>query len=181
MTPQDLRRLFASVREGQVDLEAAVQEVAACLKALPFEDLGFARVDHHREWRQGFPEVVFGPGKTPEQVAAIADRLVQRGQTLLVTRTTAEAFEAVRAAVPDAQCPCRGPRHHRAPAVASGTGLGRDRSSPPPAPPTSPVAEEAALTAEVMGNRVDRLYDVGVAGLHRLLDVQGPPAAARPC
>ena len=135
-----------------------------------FDDLGFARVDIDRERRQGFPEVILGVGKTPAQIAAIAERLVARGQALLVTRATREAFDAVRAAVPDAAF------HEIARAITFKQG------DIPPGKGTVliacagtsdlPVAEEAAVTAELMGNTIDRLYDVGVAGLHRLLHEQ---------
>jgi hypothetical protein len=177
MTPHELRLLLAEVRDGRLDVESAVGRVTASLRDLPYEDLEFAKVDHHRELRQGFPEVVFGPGKTPEQVAAIAERLVRRGQTLLVTRTSADAYAAVKAVVPDAQW-------HEVPRLI----LRRGAPAPPgtglvavAAAGTSDlaVAEEAALTADVMGNVVDRIYDVGVAGLHRLLDARDRLAAAR--
>jgi NCAIR mutase (PurE)-related protein len=135
-----------------------------------FDDLGFARVDIDRERRQGFPEVILGVGKTPAQIAAIAERLVARGQALLVTRATREAFEEVRVAVPDAAF------HETARAITLKLG------DIPPGKGTVliacagtsdlPVAEEAAVTAELMGNTIDRLYDVGVAGLHRLLHEQ---------
>jgi NCAIR mutase (PurE)-related protein len=135
-----------------------------------FDDLGFARVDLDRQRRNGFPEVILGIGKTPAQIAAIAERLVSRGQALLVTRTSREAFEAVRAVVPDAAF------HEDARAITLKQG------NIPPGKGTVlivcagtsdlPVAEEAAVTAELMGNTVDRLYDVGVAGIHRLLREQ---------
>jgi hypothetical protein len=177
MTPHELRQLLASVRRGRLDVDAAVGQITESLRNLPYEDLGFARVDHHRELRQGFPEVIYGPGKTPDQVAAIAERLVRRGQTLLVTRSAPEVYDAVRAVVPDADW-------HALPRI-----ILRRGAPPPPgsgviavaAAGTSdlPVAEEAAITAEVMGNTVDRIYDVGVAGLHRLLDARDRLAAAR--
>ena len=142
----------------------------------PFEDLGFARVDHHRAVRQGFPEVVFGQAKTPEQIAAIAQAIVRRGHALLVTRTTPEAFAAVRAVVPDAAF------HPQARIIERRQGIERGKGTVlVAAAGTSdlPVAEEAAITAEVMGNDVDRLYDVGVAGLHRLLAERARIDAAR--
>lgn len=178
MTPHDLRVLLADVHAGRIDPEAASQRIAASLRDLPYEDLGFARVDHHRAWRQGFPEVVFGLGKTPDQIAEIARRIVDRDHTLLVTRATEAAFAAVRTVVPDAEW-------HPVSRIV----LRRSASPPPPgtgpivvaAAGTSdlPVAEEAAVTAEVMGNVVDRVYDVGVAGLHRLLGARDRLAAAR--
>ena len=102
MNPSELQRLIEGVRAGNVEPVQASDQILAAMRAAPFEDLGFARVDTHREWRQGFPEVVLGIGKTPAQVAAIAERIVARGQTLLVTRAEPDSFEAVRAVVPGA-------------------------------------------------------------------------------
>ena len=163
----ELRDLLERVRSGGTTLEAAHDRLLQYLRQAPFEDLGFARVDHHRGVRQGFPEVIFGPGKTPQQIAAVAARLVKAGQALLVTRTDASAFAAVAAEIPDAAFN---------PVARTIT---RPISNTPPGKGTIllaaagtadlPVAEEAAICAEVMGNDVDRLYDVGVAGLHRLL------------
>jgi NCAIR mutase (PurE)-related protein len=161
-----LRALFEAVRDGRLDPADAERQAQSLAELAAVEHLGFARVDHHRAVRQGFPEVVFGPGKTPEQVARIAAAIVARGHSLLVTRTDATAYAAVRTTVPDAVF------HAEARIIAR-------RGDAPPgqgvivvaAAGTSdlPVAEEAAISAEVMGNDVDRLYDVGVAGLHRLL------------
>jgi hypothetical protein len=166
MDPRDLDTLLRAVREGQVSPEQAAER----LKTLPYESLGFATVDHHRALRRGFGEVVFGAGKTPDQVAAIVERIASRGQNVLVTRATPEVFQKVAAAAPAG----RANYHESARAVAV--------VQTPPAPldgrvavvcaGTSdvPVAEEAAITAEFHGAVVDRIYDVGVAGLHRLLD-----------
>jgi NCAIR mutase (PurE)-related protein len=167
MTPAELAALLEAVRAGSVTPETAQQRVLQFLRQAPFEDLGFARVDHHRAIRKGFPEVVFGQGKTPEQIAEIAERLAARGRTVLVTRTDRAAYEAVARRLPEATF------HELARLIA----WRRDDAAPGrgtilvAAAGTSdlPVAEEAAITAEVLGNRVDRLYDVGVAGLHRLL------------
>ncbi len=136
------------------------------LRTLPFEDLGFARIDHHRALREGFPEVILGLGKTPEQVAAIAGRILEQSERLLVTRATPEQYGALAAVAPDAiyHGECRAiivervilPRNPGIAVLCAGTA-------------DLPVAEEAALTADLMGNQVVRLYDVGVAGLHRLL------------
>jgi pyridinium-3,5-biscarboxylic acid mononucleotide synthase len=164
MDPRDLTALLAAVRDGRLSPEQAAER----LKSLPYEDLGFAKVDHHRALRRGFPEVVFGAGKSPEQVVAIAEKIVGRGQNLLVTRTTPEVHALLAARHPAARW------HEAAHAVSIVT-------APTPALPgrvavvcagTSdvPVAEEAAVTAEFHGAEVDRIYDVGVAGLHRLLD-----------
>jgi NCAIR mutase (PurE)-related protein len=167
MTSLELQTLLDSVRAGTVDPAAASSRIAAALRAAPFEDLGFARVDTHREIRQGFPEVILGLGKTPEQIAAIAASIVARGRPLLVTRAQPAAFEAVREVAPEA-------RYHgdaRAITLAHGE-VPRGRGTIVIAcAGTSDlqVAEEAAVTAEIMGNAIDRLYDVGVAGLHRIL------------
>jgi NCAIR mutase (PurE)-related protein len=138
------------------------------LKTLPFEDLGFAKVDHHRALRRGFPEAVFGAGKTPEQIAAIVARIVSVGQNALVTRTDTAVHELVRSRHADARYHAAArcltvtvraaqPLPGRVAIVCAGTS-------------DVPVAEEAAVTAEFHGATTDRVYDVGVAGLHRLLE-----------
>ena len=177
MNAAELRALLEQVKNGEIDAIDAERRVLDALRARPFEDLGFARVDHHRALRQGFPEVVLGLGKTPAQIAAIASEIVGRGSTLLVTRATEAAFEAVRVVVPAATyysdasiialrqkdiTPGRG----LVLIVAAGTS-------------DLPVAEEAARTAELMGNDTERLYDVGVAGIHRLLNARERLDAAR--
>jgi NCAIR mutase (PurE)-related protein len=177
MNRQQLRALLEAVGAGDVTPEAAQEQLLQVLRQKPYEDLGFARVDHHRNSRQGFPEVVFGQGKTPSQVAAIARRLVDAGHSLLVTRTSPEAFDAVRADVPEARF------HDLARCITLervSTPRGRGTILVAAAGTADlPVAEEAAITAETMGNAVDRLYDVGVAGLHRLLSEQARLGAAR--
>jgi NCAIR mutase (PurE)-related protein len=177
MTETELHRLLTAVRHGQVEPEAAASTITAAIRTAPFEDLGFARVDTHRAWRQGFPEVVLGLGKTPDQIAAIAERIVAGGQTLLVTRATPAAYAAVRDRVPAAI------HHELARAISHKQG------EVPPGRGTVlvacagtsdlPVAEEAAVTAELMGNTVDRLNDVGVAGIHRLFREQSRLYQAR--
>ena len=172
-----LKDLLDGVESGAVDTASALHQLVAAFQAQPFEDLGFARVDHHRAIRQGFPEVILGLGKTPEQIAAIAQAIVGRGSTLLVTRATPAAFDAVRATVPAAT-------YH---AAASLITLRQQDVEPGKgtiviaAAGTAdlPVAEEAAITAELMGNGIERIYDVGVAGLHRLLGERARLAAAR--
>lgn len=139
----------------------------ARLSCLPYEDLGFAKPDFHRALRRGFPEVIFGQGKTPEQVASIAERLAAANGKLLITRATPECFAAVQARLPDTVYS----------PLAKAITLNRN---PAPGRPgvmvlsagtaDVPVAEEAALTAELMGSQVERAYDVGVAGIHRVLD-----------
>src|SRR6266446_1490871 len=164
---KQLQDLLDQVARGQLDPAAACERLLQAFRASPFQDLGFARIDHHRSVRQGFPEVVLGLGKTPAQVAAIAAEIVRRGSTLLVTRATEQMYAAVVAIVPQATYLVDArlisfrqrdlvPGKGRILVVAAGTS---DMS----------VAEEAACSAEVMGNDVDRLYDVGVAGIHRLL------------
>jgi NCAIR mutase (PurE)-related protein len=165
MDRERLREILESVERGELTAHAASER----LRTLAFEDLGFAKIDHHRSLRRGFPEVIFGPGKTPSQIAAIAARLAETGQVVLVTKTTEEAYRAVAEKHPDARW------HEEASAIT----VGGDRSGQTGKGKASilsagtsdiPVAEEAALTAELMGAEVERLYDVGVAGLHRLLE-----------
>ena len=177
MNPDELQDLLQRLQRGEAPIEAVHAELMDRLRAQPFEDLGFARVDHDRAARKGFPEVIFGQGKTPAQVAAIAGRIVGHGHTLLVTRTTPDAFEAVRAAIPDAVF------HEQARIIERRSGeIPRGAGTILVAVAGTsdiPVAEEAAVTAEVMNNPVDRLFDVGVAGLHRLLSARSRLEAAR--
>jgi NCAIR mutase (PurE)-related protein len=151
------------VSSGSLSVDAALDE----LRHLPYEDIGFAKIDHHRALRDHLPEVILGQGKTPEQVAAIGARLVQRSGRLLVTRIGRDGYEALQAQVPDAE-------YH-----ATARCITVDRDPPSLAPGvlvlcagTSdlPVAEEAAITARMMGNAVAVTSDVGVAGIHRLFD-----------
>jgi len=177
MNRQQIRALLDDVHSGALTPEAAHERLFQVLSQKPYEDLGFARVDHQRNVRQGFPEVVFGQGKSPAQIAAIAGRITAAGHALLVTRTTAEAYQAVRAHLPDAvyhelaRCitlDSRSTPRGRGTIVIAAAGTA-----------DLPVAEEASVTAEIMGNTVDRLYDVGVAGLHRLLNEHARLIAAR--
>lgn len=161
MSPSELRELLGRVSRG----EASADEALDRLRDLAFEDLGFAKLDHHRRMRKGQPEVIYGEGKTPGQVAEIFGRLADRNPTVLCTRANAAIADAVRQRVPDA-------RYHELCRVLE---LRRDPAEPVgcvavAAAGTSdlPVAEEAALSLEVLGSRVERLYDVGVAGIHRL-------------
>src|SRR6266849_2264190 len=177
MNAPELQSLLEEVARGHVDPETAGRRVLEALRARPFEDLGFARVDHHRSVRQGFPEVILGLGKTPAQIAAIAAEIVKRGSTLLITRATEAAYDSVRKRVPDAT-------YYRDAAIIAfrqqdvtpGKGTIVVASA---GTSDLPVAEEAATTAELMGNDVVRMYDVGVAGLHRVLDERPRLAAAR--
>jgi NCAIR mutase (PurE)-related protein len=177
MTVAQLQQLLDQVRDGQVAPEVAMEQVLGLMRAASFEDLGFARVDHHREFRQGFPEVVFGLGKTPEQIASVAARIAERGHSLLVTRATEEAFAAVNKVVPEATfTPTARTITYRQQDTQPGKGtiliVAAGTSD-------LPVAEEACVTADVMGNTIERLYDVGVAGIHRLLGEHVRLAAAR--
>jgi len=167
MNRLQLRALLGQVQSGALTPEAAHERLLQFLRQSPFEDIGFARVDHHRNIRQGFPEVVFGQGKTAEQIAAIAQRIVAANHNLLVTRTNSEAYELVRAALPAAVF------HGDSRAITLRTvdmPVGRGTIVVAAAGTADlPVAEEAVVSAEIMGNKVERMYDVGVAGLHRLL------------
>src|SRR5262249_936542 len=177
MNRRQLRDILDQVRSGSTTPEAAHDQLLQFLRQSPYEDLGFARVDHHRHVRQGFPEVVFGQGKTPDQIAAIARTLVGAGQNLLVTRTTPEAHRAVVDALPDARY------HERARCITlevRPAPRGRGTIAIAAAGTADlPVADEAAVTAGIMGNAVDCVYDVGVAGLHRLLKEHDRLCAAR--
>jgi NCAIR mutase (PurE)-related protein len=168
--------LLEQVRDGSTDPADALGKIAAALRDQPFQDLGFAKVDHHRVIRQGFPEVVLGLGKTPQQIADIAVEIVKRGSPLLVTRADRPAFEAVRASIGDAE-------YHAIARCITLKGVmepGKGTVALCSAGTSDlPVAEEAAVTAELMGNTVDRLYDIGVAGIHRLLSQRERLHAAR--
>ncbi len=163
MDEQRLRDLLDSVAAGTMSIEAAVAD----LRLLPYEDIGFAKIDHHRALRDSLPEVVLGEGKTPAQAAEIATRIADRAARLLITRADAACAAAVLEALPEANY------HETARAIT----LDREPSRKDPGVTVVcggtadlPVAEEAAVTAELMGNEVERVNDVGVAGIHRLLD-----------
>ncbi len=172
MNSSSIKRLLRAVERGTTSVEEAVQE----LRHLPYEDLGFAKIDTHRSLVKGFPEVVLCEGKTTRQVVKIIDAMVKRGSDVLATRASSEVGKAVCNRHPA----CRyeelarllliqkKPRRKKGKVLVV-TGGTSD----------IPVAEEAVVTAEVMGNRVERLYDVGVAGLHRLLDHRKEFAGAR--
>jgi NCAIR mutase (PurE)-related protein len=176
MTKLELQRLIDAIKSGEISASSAIEQLERALRSAPFDDLGFARVDTHRAIRQGFPEVVLGLGKTPAQIAAIAERIVASGQTLLVTRADRQAYDAVREVVPGAVY------HIEAKAITRVHGeVARGRGTVLivcAGTSDMGVAEEAAITAEVMGNTVERVYDVGVAGLHRLLAEQARLHAA---
>ena len=173
MNAARLRKLFADVRARKITPDEAV----ARLRHMPFEDLGYAKVDHHRALRAGLPEVIFGKGKSASQVAAIFSRLAQHGGNVLATHATAAQAAAVQQLVPRAEyrelaraIVLRQDRkkygHGKIVVISAGTG-------------DIPVAEEAVVTAEIMGNDVLHIYDVGVAGIHRLLANRAELAAAR--
>jgi hypothetical protein len=172
MNPTALLELLAEIQRGTLSPEAASQRLAN----LPFEDLGHARIDHHRTLRNGLPEVIYAAGKSPAQTAEIFTRMAATGVDVLATRADESTAEAVLAAVPKAihhpqaraltlrQSPPSDPRGHIAVVCAGTSDL--------------PIAEEAAITAELFNTRVTRLYDVGVAGIHRLLAVREKLATA---
>lgn len=178
---RDIKELLTDVQEGSLSVEDACEMLNATLRAAPFVDLGFAKVDLHRKVRQGAAEVIYGASKTPEQIIAIANTLRENGpnaRPILITRISAEAAATVQEALQpsftyyaQARLGVLGkfPEPDAAGTIVVATGGTSDL----------PVAEEAALTAEALGNRVTRLFDVGVAGLHRLLSHLDELQAAR--
>jgi NCAIR mutase (PurE)-related protein len=164
MDQDQLRTLFEQVRTGAVDIDAAMGR----MRHMPFEDLGFAKVDHHRALRHGLPEVILAKGKTPGQVVAIAESLLANAQNVLITRADRECAAVVTAQLPDADyLPLSGAiRFWR-----DRTVHGKGRIAVVCAGTSDiPVAEEAQITAELMGNEVDTIHDIGVAGIHRLMN-----------
>ena len=173
MNRERIKQLLTDALDRRISLDEATDK----LVALPYEDIQFARVDHHREIRLGFPEVILGQGKTVEQIAKIAERILEHSPNLLVSRTNEEAFGRVAEFAPDAEF------HSEARMIS----VLRDRTERGEgviaiiSAGTSdiPVAEEAAITATAMGNRVARIYDVGVAGIHRLFGAREDFESAR--
>jgi len=163
MQEKELIKLLEDLKAGNIEINDAVKE----LKELPFKDLGFAKVDFHRELRQGHPEVVFCQGKTPEQVKEIVKVLAQRSNNILATRADEEAYKAVKEVLPEAQY-FKLARIVKVNEQKEITGKGKILVMSA-GTADLPVAEEAVITAEAFGNEVERLYDVGVAGIHRLL------------
>lgn len=160
---EKLRIALEKLRVGEIE----VDEVMEVLKDLPYEDLGFARIDHHRSLRRGVPEVIYCAGKTPEQVAAITQKMIESGNTVMGTRASNAVFEAVKKVAPELRI-----EEVARMFIIEGDEVPKNRGTiAVVSAGTSdiPVAEEAALTAEVFGDHVERLYDVGVAGIHRLL------------
>ena len=164
MQTQKIKTLLNQVKSGKLTIEDALEK----LRGLPFEDLGFAKVDHHRALRTGFSEVVYCAGKTPRQAAEIVARLAAHNQVVIATRATPEHYQAMADRFPKAVY------HEAARVVVVGRPKRAARSKPVVVVSAGtadlPVAEEAAVVAEAMGRKVERLYDVGVAGIHRLLE-----------
>ena len=163
MTEEEIKRVLEDYKNGNLSVDGAIDR----FRTLPFENLNFANVDHHRSLRQGFPEVVFGLGKTGEEIVDIVRSMLEHDYNVLVTRTDFSTYERVRGLAPGARF------HARSGAISilkDDTLHGKGTVMVVSAGTSDlPVAEEAAVTLEVMGNKVDTLYDVGVAGLHRLL------------
>ncbi len=173
MNEAKLRALLEDVRQGRCDIDRAVGE----MRHLPFEDLGFAKVDHHRALRHGMPEVILGQGKTVDEVRAISENLLERSPNLLVTRASQAMFEAVCGLDEAAEY---FPRSGTVRVWKDRKNQGNGRIAVVCAGTSDiPVADEARVTAEVMGNHVDAIYDVGVAGIHRLLSSMDRIQAAR--
>ena len=163
MTETEIRRILAAVQSGKASVDQAVEK----LKHLPFENLGFARIDHHRSLRQGFPEVIFGRGKTARQITAIVRKMLVNEHNILVTRTDEKVFRQVRRMTAAASFY---PDSGAITVIRDKTLHGKGEILVVSAGTADiPVAEEAFLTAQAMGNLVTTLYDVGVAGIHRLL------------
>lgn len=163
MIPDHLRRALDEFQEGRLSR----QDLEAFLEGLPYQDLGYAKVDHHRAIRQGFPEVIFGRGKTHDQIVGIARTLLERHPNLLITRAGQSAFETLSAEFPETEfhSGCQAVTVLREPKI-TGRGLVGVVSA---GTADIPVAEEALVTARTMGNEVFHCYDVGVAGIHRVL------------
>jgi NCAIR mutase (PurE)-related protein len=164
MTLKRLKKTLKDFKEGQISEE----EILSFLNELPYEDLEFAKVDHHRTLRHGFPEVIFGKGKTPQQIIGIAEALSRQGSNILITSAGSQVFDQLKSRHDDCQF------HANCQAVS----IVRERLEPgegkigifSAGTADIPVAEEALVTAQIMGNQVTSCYDVGVAGLHRILD-----------
>jgi pyridinium-3,5-biscarboxylic acid mononucleotide synthase len=174
MNIRKLEKLLTGVQSGKTSIEAAMGQ----LKSLPFEDLGFSRIDHHRSLRKGFPEVIWGEGKTANEIVSIMKQLKETGQNILATRLDEEKARKVCRALPKSQY------HSRSRVLTYLTHpievIGKGKVLVITAGTTDiPVAEEAAITARLMGNEVETVYDVGVAGIHRLLSEREKLESAR--
>jgi len=174
MNIQKLERLLKNVKSG----ETSVEEAKAQLKSLPFEDLGFARIDHHRVLRKGFPEVIWGEGKTSGQILSIMRQLKSKGHNVLITRLDEKRAKVIRRVFRKSQYYPQSRvltlLNHPIELIGKGTILVVTAGTT-----DIPVAEEAVVTAQLMGNQVETLYDVGVAGIHRLLSERGRLEKAR--
>ena len=163
MNIDEIKSILAAVSSGNVTADSAAEQI----QNLSFEDVGYAKIDHARAERQGFPEVVFGLGKTREQIVGIFEKLIARSPNVLITRTTADVYGDIRNIATDAEW------HESAKlirVIRDTTELGCGEIAVVTAGTSDiPVAEEAALTAEAMGNRVTRIWDAGVAGIHRII------------
>jgi pyridinium-3,5-biscarboxylic acid mononucleotide synthase len=163
MDQEHLRQLLENVKSGALNVDAALEN----LRHMPFEDIGFAKVDHHRAIRQGVPEVIFGKGKSPEQIIGIASRLAENAHNVLITRVDAAAAPHICGALPQAE---HFPLSGAIRIWRDRTVHGKGKLAIVCAGTTDiPVAEEARVTAELMGNDVDAIHDIGVAGIHRLM------------
>jgi NCAIR mutase (PurE)-related protein len=165
MQPKVIKKLLEDVKKGKLTPAEAYSK----LKHLPYEDLGFAKVDHHRHMRKGFPEVIYCPGKTLDQIAKIAKRIADNGHDLLATRADEKTFRAIKRVI-------RNAKYNKVARIVTAKRDerremrdGKDILIISAGTADIPVAEEAAATAEFLGNKVEKLYDVGVAGIHRLL------------
>lgn len=160
MNNDSIKRILSSVKRGSISVEGAVKK----LKHFPYEDISFAKVDHHRHLRQGVPEVIFASGKTKEQVVGIAKAMYKKSKRFLITKAAKDIYNALK---------IRGAVFHPASGIIS---IGEEKKKKgnvlvlTAGTSDIPVAEEAAVTASFLGSRVNTLYDVGVAGLHRLMD-----------
>jgi pyridinium-3,5-biscarboxylic acid mononucleotide synthase len=170
---EQIKKMLERVRRGTLSVNDALEQ----LRDLPYEDLGYAKIDHHRALRQGFPEVILGRGKDPSHVEGVVRRMLRRGHNILITRGSAALFERIRNLAPDAEfhalsgiIAIRRERARRGKGTILVVSAGTS---------DIPVAEEALVTAEVMGNRVQELYDAGVAGIHRLIGESRLLRAAR--
>lgn len=162
--PERIKKILTDMKSGRLDVDQAL----LLLKDLPYKDLGFAKIDHHRKMRRGFPEVIYGQGKTPEQIIAIARKIISHDGILLVTRTNKAVYVKLKKAFPRVKYDEKARVIHYRKIASSpkkGTVLIITAGTA-----DIPVAEEARITLEVMGDSVITLYDVGVAGLHRILD-----------
>ena len=165
MNEEKLREILKDLRDGKSDLESVLEN----LRSWPYEDLGFARVDHHRALRRGFPEVIYGEGKSASQITGIMKAILTQGANVLVTRVDAAKAEAIQKEIQESVYDdiSRTLTVRQQEVSQKGRGLVLVLAA---GTSDIPVAEEAAITAEMIGSKVERLFDVGVAGLHRLLD-----------